>query len=56
MRRLRDLLRTDRGATSVEYALICALIFVTMLGAVNAFGKAAIRMWYNVSTNSVAVL
>lgn len=30
----------DRGATSIEYGLICGLIFVAILGGLNAVGGA----------------
>ncbi|MGN6498086.1 MAG: Flp family type IVb pilin [Tsuneonella sp.] len=47
---LKRLGRDVSGATAVEYGLILALIFLAMLGAVQAFGEAAIRMWTHVSS------
>ncbi|MXP29223.1 Flp family type IVb pilin [Porphyrobacter algicida] len=44
------ILRDESGATAVEYGLIVALVFLVMLGAVQAFGKNTISMWNNVST------
>ncbi|EDX81717.1 MAG: Flp family type IVb pilin [Alphaproteobacteria bacterium] len=31
-------LNDDRGATAIEYGLICGLIFVAILGGLNALG------------------
>ncbi|MBB3872822.1 MAG: Flp family type IVb pilin [Brevundimonas sp.] len=33
-------LNDDRGATAIEYGLICGLIFVAILGGLNALGAA----------------
>ena len=49
MRRLKRLIKDERAATAIEYALILALIFMAMVGAVTAFGNAAIHMWTNVA-------
>ena len=46
---LRKLKTDDRGATAVEYGLIIALIFLAMMGGVQAFGTSAITMWNNIS-------
>ncbi|WP_292230670.1 Flp family type IVb pilin [Brevundimonas sp.] len=46
MRRLiARLLRDDSGATAIEYGLICALIFLVIIGSVVAFGNAATTMF-----------
>lgn len=50
---LRQLARDQKGATAVEYGLILALVFLAMLGAVQAFGQNAIAMWDNTSTKIV---
>lgn len=42
--------RDTRGATAVEYGLILALMFLAMVGAVQAFGEETIEMWTDVST------
>ncbi len=42
---LRNLERDTSGATAVEYGLILALIFLAMIGAMQAFGTGAIGMW-----------
>jgi pilus assembly protein Flp/PilA len=41
--------RDERGATAIEYGLILALVFLAMIGAVTAFGQAAIAMWTDVA-------
>lgn len=53
IRILKKLGRAERGATAVEYGLICALIVLGAMGAITAFGTKAIGMWNNVS-NEVA--
>ena len=47
---LRTLARNTRGATAVEYGLILALVFLAMLGAIQAFGTSAITMWTDIET------
>ncbi len=49
MRKLRDLAKDIRGATAVEYGLILALIFLSMIVAVQNFASATTEMWNNVS-------
>ncbi len=49
MSRMKRLARDQRGATAVEYALIMALIFLGMIGAVQAFATGTITMWTGVS-------
>lgn len=38
-----------RGATAVEYGLILALIFMTMIGAVMGVADVTVNMWGNIS-------
>jgi pilus assembly protein Flp/PilA len=47
---LKRLERDERGATAVEYGLILALIFIGLMGAVEAFGQETIEMWNNISS------
>jgi pilus assembly protein Flp/PilA len=49
MRRFSRLIKDDRGATAVEYGLILALVFITLVAGVQAFAGATIGMWSNVS-------
>jgi pilus assembly protein Flp/PilA len=52
MRRLHELGRDDKGATAVEYGLILALIFLSMIAGVQTFASSTTNMWNNV-TNAV---
>ncbi|MCA0902499.1 Flp family type IVb pilin [Qipengyuania aquimaris] len=47
---LKKLGRDTEGATAVEYGLILALIFLSMIGAVSSFGQTTIDMWNRVAT------
>ena len=52
-RTMKALARAERGATAVEYGLICALIVLAAMGAITSFGQKAIAMWNNVSNEIV---
>ena len=41
---------SSRGATSVEYALILAFLFLAMVASVATVGDAASGLWSTVST------
>lgn len=43
-------LRDRSGATVVEYGLICALIFLAVVGAIKGFGNAMMNLYTNFST------
>ena len=49
MRRLRELGSDRRGATTVEYGLIMALIFLVMIAGVRAFAQGTIDLWTRVT-------
>lgn len=49
IRILKTLGGSERGATAVEYGLICALIVLGAMGAITAFGSNAVAIWNNVS-------
>ena len=38
MKFIKKLLRKEEGATAIEYGLILSLMFLVILGALNAFG------------------
>ena len=48
---IREVARDRRGATVVEYGLICALIVLAIMVSLEMFSTAAVRMLYNVSDN-----
>jgi pilus assembly protein Flp/PilA len=43
------LIRDIKAASAVEYALICALIVLAMIAALNSVAGNTISMWNNVS-------
>ena len=48
-RTFKKLGQDERGATAVEYGLICSLIVIAMVGGMNRFASTTINMWNNVS-------
>jgi pilus assembly protein Flp/PilA len=50
MRRLLHFLRDENGPTSVEYAVMLALIIVVCIGAVTTVGGEVFNMWGNNGT------
>ena len=54
-RRRHGLLRDPRGATAVEYGLICALIVLAMLTGLYALAGTTISMWNNITASTLAV-
>lgn len=51
----RALLR-QRGVTSIEYALLSALITLVILGAISSTGTAVFDMWTNIATQVKAAI
>ena len=49
-KRFIALLRCERGASAIEYALIGALIIIAMVGGLTALGGGLNGLWGNVST------
>lgn len=47
---VKELFRSGRGATAVEYGLICALVVLGAMAGLTNFGTKAIGMWNNIST------
>lgn len=43
--KMRMLLACRKGATAIEYGLICALIVVAMVGALGQLGGGSNGMW-----------
>lgn len=48
---LQRLLRDERGATSVEYGLIIAMIFLAIVGAATGLATESSQMWNGVSSD-----
>lgn len=55
-RGLRTLRKSERGATAIEYGLICALIVLAMMGGLQALGGGANGMWGKILTKVSAVM
>jgi pilus assembly protein Flp/PilA len=53
---LRTLGADQRGATAIEYGLICALIIIAMMGGLEALGGGANGMWGRVLAKITAVM
>ena len=51
MRRLASLLRCERGANAIEYALVASLIAIAAVGAFNNLGARVDLMFNNVSNH-----
>jgi len=53
---LTRLRRDTKGATAIEYGLICGMIFLAIVGAVRGLGGENGGGWANISTKSVAAM
>jgi pilus assembly protein Flp/PilA len=51
MRFFGKLMRDSRGASAVEYALICALIVLAVIGGITMVGVRTDAMWNGVAEN-----
>ena len=51
---LISLIRDERGTSAVEMGLICALIVMAMLTALQGFADANTDMWSNVASKVAA--
>jgi pilus assembly protein Flp/PilA len=50
VRIFQKLTSDERGGTLIEYALICGLIVIAILGGLNLFATRAVNMLNNVAT------
>ncbi|MBU3993286.1 MAG: Flp family type IVb pilin [Alphaproteobacteria bacterium] len=48
--KLQHLLRDQRGATAVEYGLLCALLVVAIMASVQGVANETNTMWTRVGT------
>lgn len=51
VKQLWNLIRTEDAVTSVEYAVILALILVAVLGSIGSFGQQQGAMWNGIEAN-----
>ncbi|HET8612783.1 MAG TPA: Flp family type IVb pilin [Sphingomonas sp.] len=47
---IRRWLRSERGGTAIEYGLICSLVIIAMIGALETFAGSTINMYNHVAT------
>jgi pilus assembly protein Flp/PilA len=43
--------RDERAATAIEYGLICSLLFLAIVGAINTFASSTDTMYAKISSN-----
>jgi pilus assembly protein Flp/PilA len=55
-KRLRMLGTSERGATAIEYGLICALIVIAMIAGLESLAGGSGSMWGRILTNVSAVM
>lgn len=55
-RLLRRLHASTRGATAIEYALICSLLVLAMVVGLSGLGGASSGMWGKINSKTAAVL
>ena len=48
---LRNLRADKRGATAIEYGLICALIVIAMTAGLSTLGGGTLGMWTRIAGN-----
>jgi pilus assembly protein Flp/PilA len=51
MKRLLNILRSEEGATSVEYAVLLALILIAIVGAIGSLGSETDGMWGGITND-----
>jgi pilus assembly protein Flp/PilA len=49
---MRDLLHDQRGATAIEYGLICSLIILMMMAGLQKFANSANDMFGKIETTT----
>jgi pilus assembly protein Flp/PilA len=51
MRPFIEILRSEEGATSVEYAVVLALILMAVMGAIGSFGSQTGGLWGGIKSD-----
>lgn len=51
VRLLKDLLRSEDAVTSVEYAVVLAMILMAVVGAIGSVGSETGEMWDDIETD-----
>ncbi len=55
-RLLKTIIENQRGATTIEYALILAFIVLAMFATLQALAGQTVGMWNHVSSTSTAAM
>ncbi|MCA0422902.1 MAG: Flp family type IVb pilin [Proteobacteria bacterium] len=50
MQIFKRFLANERGATAIEYGLICALVFLAIVGSIQIFGSKTTAMYQEISS------
>jgi len=50
LKKMRELVRSEEGATATEYAVMLALIIVVAIGAISILGKKVDNTFKNINT------
>lgn len=50
LKKMRELVRSEEGATATEYAVMLALIIVVAIGAISILGKKVNNTFENINT------
>lgn len=53
---VKALLKDQTGTSALEMGLICALIVIAMLSALDAFASGSVSMWNSVSSKSSSAM
>ena len=53
---LTSLYRNTQGATAIEYGLICSLIVIAAMGALQGLGGQSGGMWGNISSKTSSAM
>lgn len=53
---VRALVKSESGATAIEYGLIAALIIVAAIGSISALGGGAGGMWTKIDAKVAAAM
>ena len=56
MTRIKGFLKTERGVTAIEYALIASLIFLAIVAAVGAMAQQATNLYQQIAAALGAAL
>lgn len=56
MKSLIRIIKENQGTSSIEMGLICTLIVLAMMSALQAFANGAVSMWDDVSSKTATAI